>query len=470
MLTKNGNKSFTEGSLFFKITLFALPIALTSMLQVLYSVGDNVIIGRFSGDLLGLPAIASTNSIISLIINLLVGVSAGTSVVVAQAYGMQDKERVSRATHTSLTFAAVFGIVMCVIGLFISKPALIAIGTKPELLSRAELYMQIICIGMPASAVMNFGAAVLRSAGDSKTPMIVFALSGLANLLLNMLFVIVFSMSVQGVAIATVLSQYGAAVAVLLILAIRRGESYAFRLDKLGIDPTSLWQVLRCGVPAAIQTVMYSVGNIFIATSINQFATTNITASVIAGNIDGITYLIANSYLQSAMTIAAQNYGARKYKRTRKVFLYSFLQTTVVGIAVGQLLLLFIDPIISCYVGVDDPNRLIIFDQTRELLMLTLNFYFLCGIQEAISGALRGLGHTIAPAVISVVGICGMRILWVLTFFNLDLFHSMIGLYIVYPLSWGLTSIMLAVLTLFILRKLPREDFAEPAVAVAAGL
>ena len=459
MLLKDERKSFTEGSLFFKITLFALPIALTSMLQVLYSVGDNVIIGRYSGDLLGLPAIASTNSIISLIINLLVGVSAGTSVVVAQAYGTRDGERVSRATHTSIAFAALFGVVMCIIGLLISSSVLVAIGTKPELLSRAELYMKIICIGMPASAVMNFGAAVLRSTGDSKTPMVVFALSGLANLLLNMLFVVVFSMSVQGVAIATVLSQYGAAAAILLILALRRSESYAFRLDRLRIDPSTLIQVLRCGVPAAIQTVMYSVGNIFIAVSINKFATTNITASVIVGNIDGITYLVANSYLNAAMTITAQNYGARKFNRARRVVLYSFLQTTVVGIAVGQIILMLADPIMSFYVGADDPNRLIIFEQARELLAITLTYYFLCGIQEAISGALRGLGHTIAPAIISVLGICGVRIIWVLTFFNLDVFHSMVGLYLAYPLSWGLTALMLAVLCLLVLRKLPRGGF-----------
>ena len=459
MPLKTERKNFTEGSLFFKITLFALPIALTSMLQVLYSVGDNVIIGRYSGDLLGLPAIASTNSIIALTINLLVGLSAGTSVVVAQAYGTRDGVRVSRATHTSLAFAALFGVAMCIVVLLVSNPVLVAIGTKSELLSRAELYLKIICIGMPASAVMNFGAAVLRSAGDSKTPMVVFALSGLANLLLNMLFVIGFSMSVEGVAIATILSQYGAAVAIVLILALRRRESYALHLERLRIDPGTLLQVLRCGVPAAIQTVMYSVGNVFIATSINKFATTNITASVIGGNIDGITYLVANSYLNAAMTITAQNYGARKFKRARKVMLYAFLQTTVVSIVVGQLALMLADPIISCYVGVDDPNRALIFEHTRELLAITLNFYFLCGIQESLSGALRGLGYALTPALISVVGLCGVRILWVLTFFNLDALHSMVGLYLAYPISWGLTGIMLATLCFFALRKLPNEDF-----------
>ena len=449
-------RSFTEGSIFPKIILFALPIMMTSVLQVLYNMADHIVVGRFSGDPLALAAVGSTASMTALVVNMLVGISAGTSVLVAQAYGARNHEMISRITHTSVTFAAIGGLAFCAIGLAVSRPALIAMGTKPELIDNAVAYMRIICSGIPASAVMNFGASVLRSTGDSKTPMIVFSLSGLLNVLLNLLFVIKFGMSVDGVALATIISQYAAAAAIISILKLRKSESYALKFRQLKIEPQILLRVLRYGVPAAIQGVMYSVSNIVITSAGNAFDTVDISAKTIMGNVDGIVYNVLNSFLHASMTITAQNYGAGKYERLGKVLLYSMIQSASIGIILGQVLLILSQPMMSLFIEVGDPNTALILEKGDVLLRIMLNTYFICGLQEVFSGALRGLGYSILPMVISIGGICGTRILWVCTIFKLPAVHSMPGLFTVYPVSWAIASIILGTACIFAFKKIKR--------------
>lgn len=449
-------RSFTEGSIFPKIILFALPIMMTSILQVLYNMADHIVVGRFSGDPLALAAVGSTASMTALVVNTLVGISAGTSVLVAQSYGAKNHSMISRITHTSITFAALGGIAFCAIGFLVSRPALIAMGTKAELLDNAVLYMRIICAGIPASAVMNFGAAVLRSTGDSKTPMVVFSLSGLLNVLLNLLFVIKFGMSVDGVSLATIISQYAAAVAILTILKVRKNESYALKFRQLRIDPQILVRVLRYGVPAAIQGIMYSISNIVITGAGNVFSTVDISAKTIMGNVDSVVYNVLNSFLHASMTITAQNYGAGKHERLGKVLRYSVIQSAAIGIILGQILLLVSRPLMSLFIEVGDPNAELILEKGSVLLNIMLNTYFLCGLQEVLSGVLRGLGYSILPMMISIGGICGTRILWVCTVFNLPALHTMPGLFTVYPVSWMIASVILTVACAIAFRKLKR--------------
>ncbi len=455
--SQSKNQSFTEGPLFGKIILFTLPIMFTSLLQTLYNVADNVIVGRFSGDVLALAAVGSTGALTALIINLLINVSAGTGVVVAQAYGAKDYDTLSRASHTSISFSAIAGIVFMILCFSIARPALILMGTQPELLDKAVLYVRIISLGIPASSVYNFAAATLRSVGDSKTPLIILSSSGLINVVLNLFFVIVCGMTVDGVAIATIVSQYASAVWVLAILVRRRGESYAISFKKLAIHKATLLRVLRFGIPAALQGAMFSISNMFIATATNVFTNIEISAKTITSNIDGIVYSSLCSYSHASMTVTAQNYGANKKRRIRRVFGYTLIQVTVLGLALGYLLLAFVRPISSLFIDVTDPNREIILDKSGELLTMLLSTYFVFGIQDTCSGMLRGLGYSISSMVMSVIGTCLVRVLWVVAFYNIPAIHSFRALYAVYPISWITSAIAFGIFALVIILRLSRK-------------
>ena len=458
-------KSFTEGPLFFKIIAYAVPIMLTSILQTLYNMADHIVVGQFSGDTLALAAVGSTGSLTSLLVNLLIGISAGTGVVVAQSYGAKHYDMVSRATHTSIAFSLLGGIVFMIIGILIAEPALVLMNTKPELLSRATLYIRIIFCGIPASAVYNFSAATLRSVGDSKTPLIILSSAGILNVLFNLFFVIVCKMSVAGVAIATIISQYASAVAVLAVLIKRKDQCYAFSFSKARIDPLVLKRVLRFGVPAGIQGSMFSISNVLLSAASNTFSTVDISAKTIIGNLDGICYNAMNSYTPATMTVVAQNYGARKPERINKSFLYCLLQVAVLGITLGQLLILVGNPVMSLFIDPADPNKDILLEKAFDLLSFMLSVYFLCGIMEMLSCALRGLGYSMTPMIISLCGICGIRILWIYTFFPMEQFNTMKGLFYAYPVSWGLSILALSITCIIAWRRLGKLFVrSEPAL------
>ncbi len=453
----------TEGPLFYRIFLFALPIMATGILQVLYSMADNIVVGRFSGDENALGAVGSTSSLTNLLINLLLGIAAGASVVIAQAYGARQEKVVSRAVHTALSFSLMGGLVFMAIALIISRPALILMGTEPNFLPGAILYYRIIAIGIPASAVYNFGAAVLRSVGDSKTPLIILASTGLANVGLNFLFVMGFNMSVEGVAIATIVSQYLSAIVVIAVLISRGNECYGFSFGKICIDGKLLSRILRFGVPSGIQSSLFSVSNIILTSSINSLATLPqygkhvVTAYTISGNIDALTYITCNSFHHAAMTFTGQNYGAQKYDRIKKVLFFSLIQVVAFGISIAQLELLFGQELSLLYIdsALSEAEREHIIALTMEILTLLLNTYFICGVMDVLSGVLKGLGYAVAPMIMSLSGICGFRIFWVYAVF--PSLKTPSGLLLSYPLSWSLTAIMFAVTLTFAWFKLKRD-------------
>lgn len=451
-------KNFTEGPIFFRITLFAIPIMLTGILQVCYGMADNIVVGRFSGDTTALPAVGSTGTLVNLILNLLLGCAAGTSVVVAQLYGAGQSKRVERTVHTALTFSLFAGIFMALLGLVISRPMLTLMGTKPEILDKAVLYFRIICAGIPASAVYNFGAAVLRSVGDSKKPLIILSSTGIINVALNLVFVILFNMTVEGVALATIISQYASAVWVILALARYegRGECYGFSFRKLCFDVTLIKRILRYGIPTGLQSAMFSVSNMLLQSAVNTFPTTTVAANTIAGNIDGLTYTAINSFAQAAMTFTGQNYGAGKVERIKKVMIFTVLQTIIVGVLIGQIELLFGKQIAMLYIDPSDPNKPIILDTTMKIITLLLSTYFICGIMDCMSGALRGMGYSILPMLISLSSICGLRILWVFFVFPLERMNNIMGLFTCYPVTWGTASVIFIVFAVFAYRKLKK--------------
>lgn len=444
-------RDMTEGPIFGPIFLFVVPIILTGMLQMLYNMADNIVVGQFSGDELALAAVGSTSSLSNLIVNLLIGVAGGAGVVVAQSYGAKEFDKLSRAVHTAVVFSIIGGIVFCILGLLISYPALLLMKTKDELMSRAVLYMQIICLGIPATSVYNFGASTLRSVGDSKTPLVILSLSGITNVLLNLFFVIVCDMAVEGVALATIISQYISATAVTTVLFKRKSMPYAIDRKKLRIDKDILKRILQLGLPAGFQGTLFSISNIILTAGMNTLATTDISGKTIAINIESLVHTSMNSYLHASMTFTGQNYGAKKPERIKKSIIYAVIQVFLVGFIGGQIVNLFARPLAGLYIDPADPNKEAVLSAALELMGFMLSVYFLCGIMDTLSGALRGLGYSTIPMIVSIGAICVLRAIWVFFVFPTEQFHSLIGIYTIYPISWsiGVIAMVIALLILY---------------------
>lgn len=456
---KKQKASITEGPLFFRITAFAIPIMLTGILQILYGMADNIVVGQFSGDPNALGAVGSTTSLNNLIIHLLLGLATGSSVVVAQSFGAEKKKEVSRAVHTAMTVAVIGGILFLILGFLISRPALELMGTKPELIDSAELYMKIIMLGVPASAIYNYGAAILRAVGDSKTPLIILSSSGIINVILNLIFVIFCDMTVDGVALATIISQYVSAIAVTAVLFKRSEECYALSPKKYCFDLSLFKKILRFGIPSGIQSSMFGISNVLLSSTINTFPSAAVKAYTISMNVDNLTYTVCNSFFGATMTFAGQNYGANKLDRVKKSVIYAVIQVIFFGLTVGLAELLFIDEISSLYVEATDPSKAMVMHYVRSLGKILLTTYFLCGIMEVISGALKAIGYSLAPMLISLFGICGLRIVWIYCVFPyLGENMTPAGLLLSYPVTWSTTGIMLFCLLLFAFYKIKKNS------------
>lgn len=460
-LAKN-KRDLTEGPLFIPIFTFVVPIILTGILQILYNMADNIVVGRFSGDELALAAVGSTSSLSNLIINLLMGVAGGSGVVIAQSYGAKEFDKLSKAVHTSMLFSVVGGVFFCLLGLLISEPALALMDTKDELMGRALLYLRIICLGIPATSIYNFGAATLRSVGDSKTPLFILSSTGIINVLLNLFFVIVCKMTIDGVALATITSQYISAAAVVFILFKRSDSPYALDIKKMHMDMPIMKRILALGLPAGLQGTLFSISNIILTAGMNSLPTTDISGKTIAINIEGLVYTAMNSYLHASTTFTGQNYGARKPDRIKKSIIYAVLQVALIGFIGGQIINLFGRPLASLYIDANDPNKEAVMAAALELMQFMLSCYFLCGIMDTLSGALRGLGYSMIPMIVSIGAICVLRAIWVFFVFPTEQFHSLIGIYTIYPISWtlGLAALVIALLIIFkkVKKRLSEEE------------
>lgn len=433
---KREKHSLTEGPIFFRLLLFALPVMATGLLQVMYNMADNIVVGSYSGDNLALAAVGSTSTLTTLIVNFLMGFATGSAVIIARYYGAKDKESLRASINTSAALAIIGGVSFAFISFLLSEPLLAIMGTKSELMSRAVLYFRIICIGIPASTVYNFGAAALRSMGDSKKPLYILAISGLANVIMNFVFVIFLGMSVSGVALATVISQYLSAGWVVVILLRQKDDSAGLNLRSIGIDRRVIGKILRIAIPASLQSSLFSISNILIQSGVNQLSVPEVAGKTIAGNIDGLVYTAMNSYYHTAMPFVSQNYGAKRFDRIKKTIVYAIIQVSLIGVIMGQIILMFGEQIVGIYVDATDPNRELVIKHSLEVMRLILNIYFLCGIMECLSGMLRGIGNSLAPMIISVGGVCGLRIIWIFVFFPMEKFHTLSGIYLSYPITW----------------------------------
>ena len=459
ILKTKRNINATEGPIFSKMILFAIPLMLTNIMQQLYSMADNIVVGKFSGDPLALAAVGSTGTLTAMLTHLFVGFSSGCAVVVAQSYGSKDEKTLSRGVHTSLVFALCAGLFFCALGLLISRPALIMLDTKPELLEKAIMYFRIVCLGIPATAIYNFGASVLRSIGDSKTPLYTLSASGIANVGLNLIFVIAFNMSIAGVAIATITAQYISAVVVMFVLIKRKSEPYAFSFSKFKVHKETLIRVLRLGVPAAIQGSLFSITNLCLIRALNGFPTPVVSARTIATSIDVILSTAINSYLHVTMTFTGQNLGAGKFDRIKKTILYSALQVAVFGFVVGQIMIIFYKPLVGLYLAADDPYRVEVLAAAKTIMTVMLSTYFIGAIHEAFSGVLRGLGYSLYPMFTSIVCIVVFRLAWI--FFVFPILDSLTGLYLLYPISWTLSVIALSCMIAYAMKRIKKKMLKE---------
>ena len=458
-------RDLTRGPLFIPIFLYVIPIILTGMLQMVYNMADNIVVGQFSGNDNAIGAIGSTTSLYNLIINLFMGLAGGAGVVIAQSYGAKDYKKLSRASHTAMVFSAIGGLAFCILGLLVSRPALLIMGTKPEYQADAFTYIYIICLGIPASAVYNFGAATLRSVGDSKTPLIILSSSGLINVLLNLFFVIVCEMSVDGVALATIISQYVSAVTVVTILFLRKDAPYTIKKQELKIHWDILKEILRLGIPAGLQGTMFSISNIILTAGLNELPKEVIAGKTIAINVESLVHTSMNSYLHASMTFTGQNYGAKKPDRIKKSIIYTIIQVLIVGIVGGQIVNFFGEDLAKLYLNANDLNKEAVLASALELMSFMLAVYFLCGVMDTLSGALRGLGYSMIPMIVSIGAICVLRMIWVFVFFPMEQFHNLIGIYTIYPISWsiGIVAMSIALFIIFrrIRKKFPSFDTQE---------
>ncbi len=455
MIKVKEKKNFAEGPIFGRILLFVIPLILTGLLQVAYNMADNIVVGQFSGDPNALGAVGQAASYYNFVMNFCIGISTGAGVVVAQLFGAGEREKLSRAVHTSMTLSAVVGGILLAVGLICVRPVL-SIIVKDTLLEKSILYMTIICLGLPASAVYNFGASILRSIGDSRRPLIILSLSGILNVALNLVFVIGFNMSVAGVALATIASQYASAMAVVVILIRETDEGIKLKVHELRIEKVHLLRILYLGIPAAIQSAVFSISNMFMTKAISTFPESTINANTIAGNIDGITFVCMNAFTASVMTFAGQNYGAKKRDRLRKVFIYSVLQVTVVGILIALVELLLADPLINLYIGADAVDHDAVAVAAKDIMLSVLPLYFLCGIMNVIVGYLRGVGMSTGPMIASLIGSVGLRVLWIFAFFPMYP-ESVRWLYVCFPLTWVFTILVTAFMYIYKQIKIKNE-------------
>ena len=459
-LAKRKSIDATEGPIFSKMIAFVIPLMLTNLMQQLYSMADSIVVGQFShnGEN-ALAAIGSTSTFIALITALFTGFAAGASVVAARAFGSRDNDALSRASNTAVLFGVMVGITLSVVAISVSKPMLLLLGTKDELMRDALCYVQIMCLGTPAIAIYNFGASILRSVGDSKTPFYTLTTSGILNVLLNLFFVIVCGLSVEGVAIATIASQYLSAIIVLSVLAKRKDEAYSIKPSRLKIDRGTLKTILKMGVPAAIQGALFGITNLFLIGALNGFPKPVLSARTIATSIDVLLSTAMNTYLHVAMTFTGQNLGAKKPDRIKKALLIALAQVVTIGVVVGQIMIAFYKPLAGLYLPPDSENYTEVLAATKTIMTIMLSSYFIGAINEVLSGFLRGLGYSLQPMLISVGGICIFRLIWILTVF--PKINELWGLYLVYPISWALTSLGLLAVILIVWKNVKKSMQTE---------
>ena len=430
-----------NGSIMDKLISFSLPLMLSGILQLMFNAVDIVVVGRFSGSQ-ALAAVGSTTALINIFTNLFIGISLGANVLAARFYASGKEKEMSETVHTAITLALISGIIMAVVGLVLAKLALELMGTPSDVIELSTLYMRIYFCGMPFFMLYNYGAAILRAVGDTKRPLIFLIISGVANAGLNMILVIIFHMGVAGVGIGTVISQLISCILVLRCLYKSEG-CYQLRFSKLRIQKVYLRQIFQVGIPAGIQSTVINFSNALLQSSVNSFGSTAMAGYTAANNILGFLYVSVNAVTQACMSFTSQNYGVGKYKRMDRVLINCLILSVVISGVLGCGSYAFGTEILKVYT--EDPK---VIQCGLEILSMTTVTYFLCGIMDLFPGALRGMGRSGVPMILSIIGTVGTRIVWIFMLFPQH--RSLEFLFISYPASWLLTIVMQVICFYFV--------------------
>ena len=438
-----------NGSIMDKLISFSLPLMVSGILQLAFNAVDIIVVGRFSGSQ-ALAAVGSTTALINVFTNLFIGISLGANVLAARFYAAGKDREMSETVHTSFTLALISGFMMAVIGARLAKWALEIMGTPDDVIGQSALYMRIYFMGMPFFMLYNYGAAILRAIGDTKRPLIFLIISGIANAALNMILVILFHMGVAGVAIGTIISQLISCVLVLTCL-YRSEGSYQLRFSKLKINGAYMEQIFQVGVPAGIQSTVINLSNALLQSSVNSFGSIAMAGYTAANNMLGFLYMSVNSITQACMSFTSQNYGVGKLKRMDKVLRDCAILSISIAVVLGGLAYCFGPQILTIYTS--DPK---VINCGMEILAYTSITYFLCGIMDLFPGALRGMGYSAVPMVLSVIGTVGTRIVWVFGIFPNH--RSLSVLFVSYPVSWILTIVLQVVCFYFVRKRVHQKE------------
>ncbi len=456
-------KDFTEGPLLGRIILFTLPLIATGVLQLLFNTADTIVVGRWGGNTpeeceTALAAVGSCGALINLIVSLFMGLSVGAGVCVAHAVGAREYDKLERIVHTSVIAAVVGGAVVSVFGFLAAEPLLVLMGTEPAVLSQAVPYMQAYFTGILPCLLYNYCAAMLRSTGDTVRPLIFLSAGGIANVILNLIMVLGFHQGALGVGIATSASQW---VACIMIILFMRQKDNPCHIDfsKLRIDFKILKKIFLIGIPAGIQNSLFALSNVTIQSSINSLGKVVVAGNTAAQNLEGYIFQVQVAFSNTAVTFASQNMGARKTDRIKRSSLLCLACACVSILFVGGAILLFGEPLLSLYA----PDNPVVIEKGMVRLSILALSYMLCGAMDILGGCIRGMGQSILPTVVSLIGVCAFRIVWVFTVFRMvpEHFKQQI-LYISYPISWLLTASVHFLVFCIILRK-AKQRFAREA-------
>ncbi len=425
-----------NGPLYKNLWVYTIPIMLSSILSLLFNAADLIVVGRFCGKL-SVAAVGATGSISQIIVNLFIGFSVGVSVTVAQAIGAKNKQEIQKSIHTAIPTALICGIIVMILGLIFADKLLKLTSTPDDIIKLSSIYLKIYFCGMPFCLLYNYGAAIYRASGDTKTPLIYLSISGVVNVILNVFFVTAFKLDVAGVALATSISQMLSAFLVLRGL-MKRNDDCKFIISKSKIYKYSLFKILGIGFPAGLQSSLFAVSNAIIQASLNTFGSIAISGNSAAASIEGFVYVGMDASVNTCLNYTGANYGAGNVKRIKKVLLYTLFNSALTGFVMGFGTYLISRPLLSIYLG--NAKDAIEYGVTRMFYVGI--FYCLCGVMNVIGAAMRGIGHSKTPLIITLLGACGLRTLWIFTIFRIPAFHTLESLFVSWPISWVITTLV----------------------------
>ena len=438
-----------SGSILGKVLLFALPLMFSSILQLLFNAADIIVVGRYAGDN-SLAAVGSNSSLINLLTNFFLGLSVGANVLVARYCGAKKDDEVSRTVHTAMLLSIYSGIILTFIGCIGAKRILIWMQTPEDVLPLAALYLRIYFAGITATMLYNFGSAILRAIGDTKRPLYYLTTAGIINVLLNLFFVIVCKMDVAGVALATVISQCISALLIVRCMMKEEGSIH-LELSRLHVDGDKFKRILQIGLPASFQGMVFSFSNVIIQSSVNSFGAITVAGNSAAANIEGFVYVSMNAFHQAAISFTGQNIGAAKYERVNRILYVAEGCVLVVGLLLGNLAVLFGRSLLTLYT-----NSQAVIEAGMIRMRIICTLYAICGMMDVMVGSLRGMGYAIMPMIVSLIGACGLRLIWIFTFFRMETFHTRASLYLTYPVSWLITFLAHVVCFVIVRRRLAK--------------